>query len=370
MSGPKRGIWRLYYDPTPARLADLSQYAMRQDAWLQRNGSFVGQFLGGEALACARAARDLVQHYLTLGDPDSGFDAYGQAWALFNQLYRDAAEAQRRRRVEEQARTQRVAESLVSQCRELWQTPQNQTLVQRWVDRADCCQLAQTLAAVGTGTAREVQNKARAWQDRFGQTLRLAGERAAQNAKAVRSCVPALRSAAQAMGEVNADALPPLERRRLEEARARLRGEAEDALTREDLQVLRSAVAGMNALVAEYGPKVRAAQLKKATEAWRTALANCGYGVALRTEPDGTMVLEANGFPMKSVNVRVRPDSEEVNLEVTGRTDHKACVKDVQSLQAELARQGVMLKMTDWGAGTPGGVTQHSQARASVGGAR
>ncbi len=56
MSGPKRGTWRIFYDPTPQRLADLSQFAMRQDAWLERHGSFVGRFLGNDALAQARAA--------------------------------------------------------------------------------------------------------------------------------------------------------------------------------------------------------------------------------------------------------------------------------------------------------------------------
>jgi len=370
MSGPKRGTWRIFHDPTPTRLSDLSRFAARQDAWLERNGSFVERHLGGEALAEARAARDLVQQCIELGDPDGGFDAYGQCWSLFNQLYRDAAETQRRRRVEEQARTQHVAEALVDQCRELWQAPENQALVQRWVEVDERYRLSETLTALGVGAAREVQAKARAWQNQFAQALRLAGQRAAENAKAVKACAPALRSATQAMDEVNADVLPRLDRRRFEDARARMRDETEDALTREDPQVLRGAVKRMKALVAEFEPKVRAAQLEKATEIWRSALARCGYGVALRTEPDGTMVIEASSFPMKSVNVRVRPDSEVVNLEVNGVRDHAACVRDVQSLQAELARQGVALTMTDWGGGKPGGVTQRNDARVSAGGAQ
>jgi hypothetical protein len=368
MSGPKRGTWRFVYDPKPQRLADLSRFAARQDAWLERHGSFVGRFLGGEALARARAAHDLVRQCITLGDPDSGFDAYGQAWALFNQLYRDAAETQRRRRVEEQARAQHAAAALVSQCKELWQAPENQALVQRWVDAPERYRLAETLASVGGGGVREVQEKARVWQSQFAQALRLAGQRAAENARAVKACVPALRFASQAMDGVNADTLPRPERRRFGDARARLRDEAEEAMTGEDLQVLRNAVARMKTLVAEYEPKIRAAQLKKAAEVWRSALANCGYGVTLRAEPDGTVVIEASSFPMKSVNVRVRPGSEEVNLEVNGARDHAACVRDVQSLQAELAQQGVELKMTDWGGGKPGGVMQRQDARISLGG--
>ena len=370
MSGPKRGTWRFVYDdPTPTRLADLSRFAARQDAWLERHGEFLRRFLGSVALERAVAAREHVAFCIAEGDPDTGFEAYGAAWALFNQLYRDAAEAQRRRRIEEQARTQHAATALVSQCRELWQAPENQALVQRWVDVPDRYQLAETLTSIGAGTAQEVQEKARAWQNRFAQALRLAGQRAAENARAVKACVPALRSATRAVEGMNADVLPRAEHRRFEDARARLHQEADDALTREDLQVLRNVTTGMKTLVAEFEPRVRAAQLKKATEVWRTALVNCGYGVNLRTEPDGTMVIEASSFPLRSVNVRVRPDSEEVNLEVNGTRDHTICVKDVQLLQAELARQGVEMKMTDWGRGNPGGVMQRQGASISVGGA-
>jgi hypothetical protein len=370
MSGPKRGTWHIVYDPTPTRLADLGQFAARQDAWLERHGSFIGRYLGNEALARARAARDRVRECLAAGDPDSGFDAYGEAWGLFNQLHREATEAQRRRRLEEHARVQRAAAALADQCRETWESSENQVLLQRWVDVPERYRLAETLTSIGVGTAREVQEKARAWQNRFAQALRLAGRRAAENAREVKACVPALRSATRAVEGMNADVLPRSERRGFEDARARLHQKAEDALTREDLQVLQNATAGMKALVADYEPKIRAAQLKKATEVWRTALVNCGYGVALRTEPDGTMVIEASSFPMKAVNIRVKPDSEEVNLEVNGAKGHAGCVRDVQSLQAELARQGVELKMTDWGSGNPGSVMRHQDARISVGGAK
>jgi hypothetical protein len=228
--------------------------------------------------------------------------------------------------------------------------------------------LAGALSAIGTGAPGEVKAKAVAWQGLFAQALRFAGQRAAENARAVKALVPALRAATQAVGAMNADTLPRTERRRFEDAKARLRDEAEDAVTREDIGVLQSAVTRMKALVSEYEPKFKAAQLKKATEIWRSALANCGYGVTLRTDPDGTMVIEASSFPMKAVNVRVRPDSDEVNLEVNGAHSHAACVKDVQLLQAELARQGVALTMTDWGKGDPGGVRQQQGARISMGG--
>ena len=370
MSGPKRGTWHFVYDPTPTRLADLSRFVARQDAWLERHGSFIGRYLGNEALARARAARDRVRDCLAAGDPDSGFDAYGEAWGLFNQLHREATEAQRRRRLEEQARVQRAAAALADQCRETWESSENQVLLQRWVDASERHQLAAGVASISVGSPREMQEKVRAWHDRFAQALRLAGQRAEENARAVRACVPRLRAATQALDGLNTVVLPAEDRKRFDDLRGALRETAEGALAREDLPSIQKAVRSMANLHADYEPRIKAAELEKATEVWRTALLTCGYAVKLRTDQDGAVVLEASSFPLKSVNVRVRPDSEEVNLEVNGAKGHAGCVRDVQSLQAELARQGVELKMTDWGSGNPGGVMQQQAAQIAVGGAR
>jgi hypothetical protein len=238
------------------------------------------------------------------------------------------------------------------------------------VDASEHHQLAAGVASISVGSPREMQEKARAWHDRFAQALRLAGQRAEENARAVRACVPRLRAATQALDGLNTVVLPAEDRKRFDDLRGALRETAEGALAREDLPSIQKAVRSMASLHADYEPRIKAAELKKATEVWRSALANCGYGVTLRAEPDGTMVIEASSFPMKSVNVRVRPDSEEVNLEVNGTRDHAACVRDVRSLQAELARQGVVLNMTDWGSGNPGGVMQQQAAQIAVGGAR
>ena len=381
MSGPKRGTWRLVHDPTPTRLDDLSQYAARQDTWLERNGSFVARYLGSEALTQARAARQRIEDCIDAGDPDTGFDAYGEAWALFNQLYRDAAEAKRRRRVEEQTRVQRrrledqvrarhAAEAVAGQCKDAWESTENQALLQRWVGVPERQGLVSALTSVGMGSPREVQEKVRVWQDRFAQALRLAGQRAEENARAVKACVPILRAATRALDGLNAGVLSPEDKKRFDDLRGALRETAEGALAREDLPALRKAVRFMNDLHAEYEPRIKAAQLEKATQVWRAALVTCGYAVKLRTDPSGAVVLEASSFPMKNVNVRVRPDSEEVNLEVNGAKGHAGCVRDIQSLQAELSRQGVELKMTDWGSGNPGGVMQQQAAKIVVGGAR
>lgn len=97
MSGPKRGTWRIVYDPTPQRLADLSGFAGKLDVWLERHGRFLEAELGTDALAQAHAARDQVYEQLDVGDPDQGFDDYGVAWAVFNELHDRAHKARRER---------------------------------------------------------------------------------------------------------------------------------------------------------------------------------------------------------------------------------------------------------------------------------
>ncbi len=65
----------------------------------------------------------------------------------------------------------------------------------------------------------------------------------------------------------------------------------------------------------------------------------------------------------------MHPDTDGMQFNVTDeRGDH--CVKDVQSLQAELAQQGLCVKMTDWGKGKPANVEQLLPTSLSIGGAR
>ena len=112
MSGPKRGTWYFSYDPTPARLNDLSYFATKQDAWLTRHRSFICRYLGNEAFVRAQAARNIIDDYIDEGNPDDGFDAYGDAWNLFNQLYREASRAkqlEQQRKRQEQLKQQHDA---------------------------------------------------------------------------------------------------------------------------------------------------------------------------------------------------------------------------------------------------------------------
>jgi len=368
MSGPKRGTWRIPYDPTAKRLDDLSHFATKLEAWIERNGSFLEHNLGTQALVEAQCAYEIVLSCVDEGDPDEGFDRYGDAWALFNALHRDACEARRRRIAESREKQKRAACELLAGCKQAWAEEANQRLLSRWLEAGERTRLASGLDTAGTGSAEEIQRKTRVWKADLRCALDLASHRAGRNAKAVRAAVPDLRNAVQALGRLNVALLPDDERKRFARAKKRLEKAADTALAQEDLAGLRSAVKKVKDLASRYEPKVKSAELRKAAKAWQAALANCGYAVASREERDGTLVLEATGFPTRSVSVRVRPGTEEVLLNVGRGHDHSRCVRDVQALQAELGRRGVELSMTDWGKGKPGSVEQRSVSNVSVGG--
>jgi hypothetical protein len=368
MSGPKRGTWRIVYDPTPGRLADLERFVARQDAWLEKNGPFIRRFLGEESVARAVEARDIVQECINQGDPNAGFNAYGGAWALFNQLHREATDVRNEFRVEEQRKAQRAVAAALDECEEMWNEAENQALLQRWLSASERADLAAKLRTIGRRPTGDAHRSARDWRRRFEQALRLAGQRSSENARALRSCVPALQAAIETMDGLNVTILSEEDRGRFESERTKLRQFGEDAVEGEDLESVRSVISRTKGLTALYEPKVKAAELKKATEAWQGALVKCGYAVNFRTERDGTAVLEASSFPMKSVNIRVCPESREIDLVVNGKQGHGDCIRDVQALQAELARQGMELRMTDWGRGNPGGITQRQTPSISIGG--
>jgi hypothetical protein len=370
MSGPKRGTWRIPYDPTPTRLDDLGHFAAKQEAWLKRHGAFLERHLGTQALAQARRAYELVLSCLDEGDPDEGFDRYGAAWALFNALRRDACDARRRRIAEAWERRQRAASELLAECRQAWAEDENQRLLARWLEADERTRLASALDAAAADSAEEVQRRSQAWKANFRRALDLAGQRASRNARDVRAAVPDLRSAVQALGRLNVALLPDGERRGFALTKTQLERAAETAVAQEDLAGLRSTVREVRDLANTYRPKVKSAELRKAAEVWQAALVNCGYAVASREERDGTLVLEATGFPTRSVSVQVRPGTEEVLLNVGREHDHSRCVNDVQDLQAELGRRGVELSVTDWGKGNPGSVKQQSATSVSVGGAQ
>ena len=394
MSGPKRGNWRFTYDPTPTRLVDLSCFVAKQDAWLQRHGSLIKCCLGNAAFAKAQAARDLIDKHIKMGNPDAGFDAYGNAWNLFNQLYRDAIDAKRkqqqqqrqeryeqlkqqqqhqeqlkqqeRQRYCERLKQQQIATRLHAECKAAWQNHENQALLLQWIHPADCQQLASELQATGKEPAEQMKRKCLAWQESFEYILRLATKRASRNSKAVQARLPHLQATVKSAAQLNITVLTGEEQRRFTSERLSLQQAAEEALSTENLKELDSAICHLKELTENYRAKIKIAEFGKATKVVQNALSNCGLSVTLHYKPDGTAILQASGFPTKSVNVEMNPDNNEMKLNMG---DKRACIKDVKSLQAELANRGMNLTMTDWGTGKPQNIYEHLQQNLTMGGA-
>lgn len=369
MSGPKRVRYRFEYDPTPTRVDDLAFFFSKQVAWLERHGEFIRRELGHRASEEARATLRTVQECIDLEDPDAGFDCYGACWATLNGLHRQASRASRERQCRERQRRQRAAGAAVRNCHEAWASRENQALLQRWGSAAERHALEQKLCELANGTPSDVQGKARKWFGRFEQAVKSASDSAQQNARSVRSCVPRLSAALQALGELNVGILPSEEQARLQAVRPRLRQAAEAALQAEDLKGLRSAIRRLKRCATKYRRLVKAAEFRKATEVWSEALAHCGYAVRSRTEADGTVVLEATSFPMKAVRLELSSGKDEATLDVGDQSGGARCVRDVQSLQAELSRRGMVVTVTDWGRGRPGPVARHLAQNVNAGGA-
>jgi len=352
MSGPKRAQWFFVYDPTPARLADLRAFAARQVAWLHQHGSLVGRYLGNEALQRAQAARDMVQSCIDDGDPDAGFDAYGDAWSLLNRLYREAQVAMREVERKKREKQRLAALDILSDCEDVWQSVENQAVLRRWADRLELGRLASELRDAGRGSPQQIQEKAKVWFDRFDKAMEAASQRARENAKAVQARIPSLHAALRSLGNLNADLLSKEEKGGLAAEKVRAQEDAEKALLAEDIEAVEASTSILKDLTLRYEGKIKAAQLEKAREVWQAALAGCGYSVTLRHDSDGTIILQASSFPTRSAKVQLAPGTDEARLDV-GDDHGTHCVKDVQALQTELARRGMQVTVTDWGRGKP-----------------
>jgi len=345
MSGPKTATWSIRYDPMPARIKDLESYVDEQRAWLERNEGFIRRYLGEAGLAAAQDALDYVDECIENQDPDTGFDAYGDAWRLFHDLRDQAREAKRR---EENAK--QTAEEIVAQCHALWNDRDRQTFLRRWINREMIDRLRMALGALSSGKPFVIQKKARQWQRTWHEALSRAEQAAQVNAKALRDHLPKLRAAVERVQNLNARILP--DNTDFEREKKRLQQRANEALTDENVALLRACVESLGLLHKTYAEKIKVAEFERATENVREALAACGYAVQFRKERDGTVVLEASGFPTKQVNVQMSPDDGRMRLRVEDEAGSH-CVQDVQSLQAELSRLDMELFITDWGKGNP-----------------
>ena len=390
MSGPKEGYWDFDYDPTPTRLADLSRFATKLDTWLNRHSSFIRYNLGDKALESARTARSLIEKHIKAGNPDKGFDAYGAAWVLLNRLYREAIDAKRKRQRQkhheqlkrqqqqqeryeqlkrrqqrehrERLKQQQAATRLFSECKAVWQNSENQTLLKLWADQRELRNLAAALQAVAFGTPQQMQRKAQGWQQRFEHLLDAAAKRAEQNSKAVQEYAPRVQAEIQKLGELNLTVLTDDEQTHFRVKKDRLLQVIEDALSNEILEELASTFGDLRSLAEKYSTKVKTAQFQNAVKFVREALSRYGYSVTSRTEANGTRVLQASGFPLKSFLVEMNPNTNNMKLNVNGE-----CKDSVQVLQAELAKNGMVLTMTDWGNAKPQSVHEHLQQNLRLG---
>lgn len=368
MSGPKRATWSFSYDPTPTRIQDLESFAATQEAWLNRNGGFIRRYLGEEALTAASNALACVDECIAAEGPDAGFDAYGDAWNLFNELHRRAREAKRQEqnaKREAWLRQRQAAEDLVSECHALWGDQNSQDLLRRWIGTRALERLRVSLDAVSGGKPSAIQRKAKMWRRRWDEALSQAEQAAEANAKTLRDQLPKLRTALGDIQNLNAQILPDVAS--YEREKERLRQRADEALRDEDAARLRACVGGLRRLREAYAEKIRAAEFKKATDNVRDALAVCGYAVESREDADGTVILQASGFPTKVVNVQMKPANDEIRLNVEDEQG-RHCVQDIQSLQAELARHDIQLSITDWGKGNPHGVHTRLEQNTVIGG--
>jgi hypothetical protein len=373
MSGPKHGNWTVAYDPTPARLNDLRSFAGKLDRWLECHGDFLERHLGAIAVVEARNARNNVQRCIDIQDPDGGFIAYGTAWETLNRLHREATAAQRQRQREayeafqrQQQQQQQLAAAAVAQCRQCWSDSANQTLLQRWSPPQERRSLAGELVAVAEGPAPQVTAKARQWQDRFDTVLAMATAQKAENTRALQAAIPQLRKIVTDLGSLNVAVLPPAERQSFEGAKVSIQETAQQALAEEMLAPLGKSITQLRSLLRKTHPLIKAAELRKASDAWRIALEKCGYTVSVRTAEDGSLILQASGFPTRSASVTLDPQTHDVKLHVGDPDGHGRCVRDVQALQAQLQQQGVQLTMTDWG--KPGGMANYATKHLQIGG--
>ena len=393
MSGPKRARWFLVYDPTPKRLTDLARFALKLDRWLGNHQEFVGEQLGEDAVGELFSARDAVGDCIEARNADAGFDAYGRAWATFNELHRRASQERRRRqaerreqelremrrremearRREDAARKQReagrrqkeAARKLVEQCRAAWKADGH--TLRDWGRQGDHERASGAVSALSRMAPGRAIREARSWLEGFHRMVSAAERRERDNAEAVAAILPGLHERLQELGSLNAGVLTQQQQEDLDRQKAAFVDEADRLQEAQALGALQDLATSVAEYLAKFVGLVKEAEFRKAAEAWKDALGKSGYSVNARTEPDGTVVLEASSFPMKSVRVRMTAESQEAELNVDGSSK---CVQDVKSLQAELANRGLELTVTDWGKGEPQQMYHQVAQTISAGGQR
>lgn len=369
MSGPKRGRYYIYYDPTPRRLADLRSFFGRLDRWLERNAGFLRRHLGEGAVAEAQEARDRVRSFLAQGDPDGGFDAYGSAWATFNRLWSEAKEArdvdrllrEQRRRQERERRRQEVevqAAEAIEECRALWADPGNQELLSHWIPARKRESLQAALQSLVSTPPRRALERSVAWRRQFQKLLDSASRAAKADAERLAQLLPVARQDLVALADLNLEVLPEGERERVAEERAGLVQSLDKAMAGGPSATVEALHQRIQIFLSETQAALHEAQRRWEAQQWRDALAEAGFAVKERPDADGKVVLEAHAFPTKKVTVRLVEGSDEVLFHVSPERDPKACIGIVAAIRRALAKRGIGLEMTDMGRANPGAASR------------
>lgn len=358
MSGPKEGLWWFLHDPAEQRLADLEEYCARLDEWLARQRPFLRQHLGERGVREAERARRAVEECIENGDPDGGFDSYGDCWATFNALWRSAAQArsvERQRLARERQERQTQAAAILRECVAAWRDEDSRSLLERWGDRKQREAFQVSLAELRAAGPERVIARGHAWLDKHERLIATAEAAAAENSRQVQGFAPTLAASLRAMSEPDLSFLAREESGALSARRDALGKQSQDALGCEDMTRLLSLHREIDEFTKLSLAKVRAAQAARAAGVWQDALAKLGYTVRVRRDPDtGTSVVEARAFPRRSVKVEFSGDTDKARLNVNGEYDSTQCVGDMQAIQAALAELGMGFKVTNWGRARPG----------------
>ena len=381
MSGPKRGYYRIQYDATSTRLADLERFSEKQERWLESHGEFLGRHLGQEGLEEAQLAVGAVQDCILAEDPDAGFDAYGEAWATLNRLQSEATEArdlarrlrERRRREQEQRHRQAREEAearaaaAVVECRSLWADPDNQEAISRWASARDRQSLESSLESLRAATPKQTLWRVAAWQRRFQGLLDFALGAARENAKRLAEVVPRAQKDLSDLADLNLNVLTDEERGRIEGQRTQLAERIDAAIAEGASTTVEQVHRQARRFLSKTRKALEKAELRWAGQRWHGALRQLGYSVTEQQGNDGkTIRLQATAFPTRQLSLELNAGSRDVHLNVNGEYDSTHCGTDVTSLQQILAEEGIHFGMSDWGRGNPSTAAQTTSYVAST----
>jgi len=356
MSGPKRGriVFEIYqYDTTEIRINDLETASAKLQNWLHKQSRFIIKYLGNEALEQAQQTYQRVLDCIRDRLPDEGFDSYGQAWQLFNRLWRKAVRVKNERKKQLQQAAREI-ELIVKECHEMWNDEDSQMLMKRWITEEEQEELGYYLRFLRDRRPIESQRKVRGWQEKFQMAIEKAQILAEKNSKRIAIIIPEIKESLESLSSVNLALLSPEEKHEKDLLIKSLRLRADISIADENPEELQDLLGEMKSLSSALNEKVTSREDELVYRAWEGALKKLGYKVKIRQdEKTGERIIEASALPASTLTATFKKDSQEVALNVNGEYDHTQCVNDINSIQQALSSFGARLDMTDWGRANP-----------------